>query len=95
PEIGVRLALGAEPASILMLIMKRGLSLAVLGIVLGTGCAIALTRVLQSLLFGVTSKDPVTFAVVICVLLSTVTLACFLPGRKAMKVDPLAALRNE
>jgi predicted permease len=95
PEIGVRLALGAQPSSILILILRRGLSLALLGIVLGIGCAIALTRVLQSLLFGVTSKDPVTFAAVAGILLATITLACFLPGRKAMKVDPLSALRNE
>jgi len=95
PEIGVRLALGAQPASILMLILRRGLSLAFLGIVLGVGCAIALTRVLQSLLYGVTSKDPVTFAAVVGVLLATIAFACFLPARKAMRVDPLSALRNE
>ena len=95
PEIGVRLALGAQPASILMLILRRGLSLALLGILIGVGCAIALTRVLQSLIYGVTSNDPVTFAVVVGALLATIAFACFLPGRKAMKVDPLSALRNE
>ena len=95
PELGVRLALGAQPVSILFLILKRGLALAVAGISLGIAGAIVLTGIMQSLLFEVSARDPVTFVVAIGALLLTAIAACALPGRQAMKIDPLTALRSE
>ena len=95
PEFGVRLALGAQPVSILFLILKRGLALAGAGISLGIAGAFALTGVLQSLLYEISAKDPFTFAIAIGLLLLTALAACLLPGRQAMKIDPLNALRGD
>jgi len=94
-EIGIRMALGAGRPHILLLVIRNGLGLTLTGIVLGVAGALALTRVLVSLLFEVSATDPLIFAVVALVLVSAALLACYIPGRRAMKVDPLVALRYE
>lgn len=94
-EIGIRMALGAQMRDVLKLILKGGMVLALIGIAVGLAGAFALTRLLDSLLFGVKPTDVVTFIVVSLCLLGTALLACYLPARKATKVDPLKALRYE
>ncbi|MFN2579093.1 MAG: ABC transporter permease [Pyrinomonadaceae bacterium] len=94
-EIGVRMALGAQMADVIKLILKNGLGLALVGITVGLGGAFALTRLIRSLLFAVEPTDLATFTVVTASLLITALLACYLPARRAAKVDPLAALRYE
>ena len=94
-EIGIRMALGAQMRDVLKLILKGGMVLALIGIAVGFAGAFALTRLLDSLLFGVKPTDVVTFGVVALCLLGTALLACYLPARKATKVDPLKALRYE
>ena len=94
-EIGIRMALGAQMGDVLKLILKGGMILALIGIAVGLAGAFALTRLLDSLLFGVKPTDVVTFMVVSLCLLGTALLACYLPARKATKVDPLKALRYE
>jgi predicted permease len=94
-EIGIRIALGAEQRDILRLIVGQGLVLIVVGAGIGLALALAATQVLKSLLFGVSATDPLTFAAVLVVLVGVALLACYLPARRAMKVDPLVALRYE
>jgi ABC-type antimicrobial peptide transport system permease subunit len=94
-EIGVRMALGAQPKNMLALVLGRGAGLALAGIFAGTLGALALTRFLSSLLFEVPSKDPITFVVVAGLLLLVALAACYFPARRAMKVDPMVALRYE
>jgi len=94
-EIGIRMALGAQVQDVLKLVFKSGMALAAIGIVVGLAGALAVTRLLRSLLFGVTPTDVVTFVVVAVCLLLTALLACYLPARRATKVDPLVALRDE
>ena len=94
-EIGIRLSLGAQRRDILRLLLRQGIMLAGIGIALGLIGASAATQTLRSLLFGVSPTDPVTF-IAITLLLGVVTLlACYLPARRATKVDPLVALRHE
>jgi putative ABC transport system permease protein len=94
-EIGVRVALGAEPGAVLRLVVGGGARLALLGISVGMAAAFALTRLMTDLLFGVRPTDPVTFCVVAIVLAITSLLACYIPARRAVRVDPLVALRYE
>lgn len=94
-EIGVRMALGASPLDVLRLVVKQGMMLALIGIVIGLAGALALTRVMSSLLFGVTERDPVTFGAVAALLVVVAFIACVVPARRATKVDPLVALRYE
>ena len=94
-EIGIRMALGAEARDVLKLIVKQGLTMVLIGLALGTAGALALTRLLASLLFGITTKDPATFVAIAVLLLLVALLACFVPAWRATKVDPLEALRYE
>jgi putative ABC transport system permease protein len=94
-EIGVRVALGAKTFDIAKLVVGQGFRLALIGTVIGVFAAFALTRLMTSLLFGITASDPATFAIVIVLLPAVALLACYLPARRAMKIDPLVALRYE
>jgi len=94
-EIGVRMALGAGRLDVLKMIVRQGMTLVAVGLALGIVGAIALTRVMASLLFEVTPKDPLTFTVVAVFLALVALLACHIPARRATKVDPLVALRYE
>jgi ABC-type antimicrobial peptide transport system permease subunit len=94
-EIGVRMALGAQSYNVVFLLLKQGLRLTLLGVVIGIAGAIGLTRLLERLLFGVKPTDPVTFAIVVVLLMSVALIACYIPARRAAKVDPLVSLRSE
>jgi putative ABC transport system permease protein len=94
-EIGIRMALGARHAHVLRLVMGHGTRLTGAGLVLGVGGALALTRLMKSLLFGVTAKDPATFACVVAVLALVALSACYIPARRAIRVEPMVALRDE
>ncbi len=94
-EIGVRTALGASHSAVLKLVVSQGLSLALIGIVIGLAASLGLTRFLQSLLFGVKPIDPGTFVAAALLWTATALLACYIPARRATKVDPMVALRYE
>jgi predicted permease len=94
-EIGIRIALGAPPARILTLVLKEGVVLIGVGILLGLAGAAALARVASSLLFETKPTDPSTFMLVSCLMLAVAFLACYIPARRATKVDPMVALRYE
>jgi putative ABC transport system permease protein len=95
PEIGVRLALGASPAQVFRQVIGQGVKLAVVGIVTGLGAAIAATSLVRSLLFNTSATDPVVYATLSLLLLGIAALACYVPARRAMHVDPMTALRSE
>ncbi len=94
-EIGLRMALGARPREVLLLILKQGLLLTLLGVAIGLAGALALTRVMSGLLFGIGAADPATYAAIVLVLLVVSFIACYIPARRATRVDPLIALRYD
>jgi putative ABC transport system permease protein len=94
-EIGVRLALGATPRNILFLVVRKGMSLTLIGVAIGIAASFAFTRWMSSLLFGVKAADPLTFVAVPLLLGAVALLACAIPARRATKVDPMIALRYE
>jgi putative ABC transport system permease protein len=94
-EIGIRMALGAQPADVLGLVLKQGIGATVIGIAVGIVAGIALTRTMASLLFGVKPTDGLTFACVSLILIAVALVASYIPARRAMRTDPLAALRHE
>jgi predicted permease len=94
-EIGIRLALGAKPINVFSLVVGRGGRLATLGAAIGVAGSLALTRLMKGLLYGVSPTDPLTFVAVVALLVSVALVACYIPARRAMRVDPMTALRHE
>ncbi len=94
-EIGVRVALGADSVSVLRMVLVQGLKLALVGVGIGLATSLALTRIMKTMLYGVTPTDPITFAAVTTILIVVALAACYIPARRAMRLDPLAALRRE
>jgi predicted permease len=94
-EIGIRLALGAQGRDMLQMVLRQGTKLVLVGVVTGTGAAFALTRLMRNLLFGVTAHDPLTLAAVSALLILVALLACYIPARRAILVDPVVTLRYE
>jgi ABC-type antimicrobial peptide transport system permease subunit len=95
PEMGIRMALGAQVRDTLVLVLKEGLVMAVRGMIVGVVISLGVTRVLSRFLYGVSPKDPLTFAGAACVLVAVALLASYLPARRATRVDPIIALRHE
>jgi putative ABC transport system permease protein len=94
-EIGIRMALGAQRSNVLRLVVGQAVKLAALGIVIGMTAALGLMRLITSLLFGVSANDPLTFTAAALVLLFVAIVACYIPARRAIAVDPMNALRYE
>jgi ABC-type antimicrobial peptide transport system permease subunit len=94
-EIGIRMALGAHAPDVIRLVVGQGMKLALIGMVTGLGIALGLTRWMKSLLFEVSATDPLTFALIAILLTGVTLLACWIPARRATKVDPLIALRSD
>jgi ABC-type antimicrobial peptide transport system permease subunit len=94
-EIGIRMALGAQTKDVLKQVLKQGMVLALIGVAVGVAASFALTRLMESLLFSVSATDAMTFALVSLLLMAVALLACYLPARKATKVNLMIALRCE
>jgi len=94
-EIGIRIALGADRASVLRLIMMQGARLTVAGTIVGLATAVAVNRILATLLFGVRSSDPATMGAVVALIGGVALVACYLPARAATRVDPMVVLRED
>jgi ABC-type antimicrobial peptide transport system permease subunit len=94
-EIGVRMALGAQPGQVRGMVLRQGVRLSLLGLAIGLGAALALTRLLASQLYGVSATDPATFAVLAAVVLAVSALASLVPAWRATRIDPMSALRQE
>jgi putative ABC transport system permease protein len=94
-EIGIRMALGAQAGDVMKLVLRQGMNLVLIGVALGTGAALGVTRVVKSLLFGLSATDPLAYAGVALLLTMVGLLACYLPARRATRVDPMVALRAE
>jgi len=94
-EMGIRVALGARPGDVFRLVLRQGMTLVVAGLVLGLIAGVIVTRLLESFLYGVSTTDALTFVAIPVLLTLVALLACYLPARKAMKVEPLVALRYE
>jgi putative ABC transport system permease protein len=94
-EIGIRVALGAQRRDVMRLILVQGARLALAGLAIGALAAFGLTRLMSSLLYGISASDPLTFAAVAIVLLAVALAACYIPGRRPMRVDPMVAHRYE
>ncbi|MGC1483274.1 MAG: ABC transporter permease [Candidatus Acidiferrum sp.] len=94
-EIGIRLALGAQRGDVVQMVLREGAAMALVGVAIGIVAALGMTRLMTSLLFGVTAHDPLTFGLVSVLLMFVALMACYVPARRAMKVDPMVALRYE
>jgi putative ABC transport system permease protein len=94
-EIGIRMAIGARPRDVFTMILGHGMKLTLLGVVIGLGLAFAATRLMETMLFGVAPTDITTFSIISVLLISVAAVACYLPGRRATKVEPTISLRYE
>ena len=94
-EIGIRMALGAKPVDVLGMVIRQGITLALMGVAIGTVAALGVTRLVTSMIYGVTPYDPATFVAVAILLVLVAAIACYIPARRAMRVDPMIALRYE
>jgi putative ABC transport system permease protein len=95
PEIGVRLALGAQPGHVRRIVLRQGLAVALVGVIVGIALAAAATRLMESMLFEVSARDPLTFGLVAAGLIGVSAVATYLPARRAAAIDPVVALRQE